>query len=136
MSDILLRMPNWVGDAVMALPALEALHEIRPGSAIDVMAHPRVRPLVESIAWIRDLPPVPGRGDAGWREVIRTLRRRRYALGITLAPSFSSAFVLAAGGVRERLGRKGGGRDFLLTTALSAGVRGHPQVTQYVDVVR
>jgi heptosyltransferase-2 len=135
-SAILFRMPNWVGDAVMALPALEALRTLAPDAEIDVMAHPRVSPLVAAIDWIRGRPAVPGRGSPGWRAVIAGLRRRGYAIGITLAPSFSSAFVLAAGGARRRIGRRGGGRDFLLTEALPPGNRRRSQVAQYVDIVR
>ena len=45
---VLVRAPNWVGDAVMSLPALEALKENLPRSTVVVLAKPWVIPLLES----------------------------------------------------------------------------------------
>jgi len=45
--NILVRADNWVGDAVMGLPALEGLRHVFPGSSISVLAKPWVAPLFE-----------------------------------------------------------------------------------------
>jgi heptosyltransferase-2 len=42
---ILVRAPNWIGDAVMCLPALESLKALYPGADITVLAKPRTAPV-------------------------------------------------------------------------------------------
>src|ERR1019366_5841466 len=37
---ILVRAPNWVGDAVMCIPALEAMRRSRAGDEISILARP------------------------------------------------------------------------------------------------
>ena len=57
---ILVRATNWVGDAVMSLPALRALHERFPTAEISILAKPWVADLygreieVEFVAKLRD----------------------------------------------------------------------------------
>jgi heptosyltransferase-2 len=45
---ILVRATNWVGDAVMTLPALAALARACPQARIDVLAKPWVRAVYET----------------------------------------------------------------------------------------
>ena len=45
-------LPNWVGDAVMATPALRALRAHLPGERIVGVLRPYVRPVLEPNPWI------------------------------------------------------------------------------------
>ncbi len=98
----------------MALPALEAA-----GDA-DAMLPSGLAPLL-------DLAGRPGRvvpfdrGACGYVRAVRTLRRARYARGVVLPPSFSSALLFLLGGVRARRGTAANHRRFLLTDAVALG---------------
>jgi len=133
---LLVRLPNWVGDAAMSLPAVTAIQRHWPSARVDLLAHPRVASLASTIPGIGACLTVPVRGGAGWPELVRRLRDEKYDLGILFPSSFSSALIFSLGGVRERIGRRGQGRDGLLSRALAKGDRLRPQVSQYVDIVR
>lgn len=136
MTRLLVRLPNWVGDAAMSLPAVAAIQRHWPTARVDLMAHPRVASLVSTFPGIGACLTVPVRGGAGWPELVRRLRREKYEAGILFPSSFSSALLFSLGGVRERIGRRGQGRDGLLSRSLPPGDRLRPQVSQYVDIVR
>jgi heptosyltransferase-2 len=133
---VLFRFPNWLGDLVMALPALEAARRLWPSARIDGQVHSRLAELLAGDPRLAELQPVPERGGASWRAVAAALRRERYDLALLCPPSLSSALVAFVGGIPRRVGRRGDTRDLLLTDPLPAGVRTRPQVEQYVDLVR
>ena len=54
-NNILIRATNWVGDAVMTLPALEAVRENFPSASITVLARPWVAPVFENHPAVNDL---------------------------------------------------------------------------------
>jgi lauroyl/myristoyl acyltransferase/ADP-heptose:LPS heptosyltransferase len=58
------RMPNWLGDLVIALPLLRAIRISRPDAQITLLARAQFRPLLEQLGiadQVRSLPP-PGPG--------------------------------------------------------------------------
>ncbi len=112
---ILVRAPNWVGDVVMATPALRALHCAHPAAEITLEG----RPFLAGLA--RGLPGVaaflPERGSALARA--RELRRRGFDWAVLFPDSTRAALgpylariPLRAGYAREPL------RRALLTRAL------------------
>ncbi len=106
-----MRAPNHLGDLVMALPALAA--EDRPAVLV-----------VRSLAPLASLG-VPenriiafDRGARGFIDAAGRLRTRRWHSGVLLPPSFSSALLCRAGGVRRLRGLATDGRRFLLHEAI------------------
>lgn len=132
---ILIRFPNWIGDTAMALPALDAARRHWPGARLGVIVHERARPLLEGHPAIDRFHSVPGRGRIGWRAALSELRTARYDLGLLLAHSFSSALHLFLAGVPERIGRRGDGRDWLLTRRLPPVDHVTPMPGQFLDVI-
>ncbi|MFN2432285.1 MAG: lipopolysaccharide heptosyltransferase II [Gemmatimonadota bacterium] len=114
---VLLRTPNWIGDAVLALPAVTALAE-RPEVRLTVLASPAVHPVFAGLPSAR-LSPVDPRARTPLRAwtVGRALAGDD-EIGIVLPASFSSALVMRLAGVPRRVGRAADGRSSLLTEAL------------------
>jgi heptosyltransferase II len=125
---ILVRAANWIGDAVMSLPAVRAIRGRFPDAAIHVLARPWVAALYErekSIDALIVLEGAPGLRDLGakWRAV-RRLRDERYDAAVLLPNSFESAALVWMAGITERIGYARDGRSPLLTLAPSAPKRG------------
>jgi heptosyltransferase-2 len=112
-------LPNWVGDVVMATPALRALRAHLPGERIVGVLRPYVRGVLEPNPWIDAYIEV-GKSAADLWRAAGTLRRERASVGILLPNSMRSALLFWMGGVERRIGYARGGRGMLLTDALEA----------------
>jgi len=116
---ILLRLPNWLGDVLMARPALHALRAAHPGAEITACGP---RGLLELVApealWQRE-EPLPGAPGLAGR-----LRAARFDAALVLPPSFSSAWLAFRSGARRRAGFAHEGRSPLLTDAVRRPARG------------
>ncbi|NQU08322.1 MAG: lipopolysaccharide heptosyltransferase II [Candidatus Abyssubacteria bacterium] len=114
-----MRLPNWVGDVVMATPALRCLRRNFPNAHIDLSLIPYVRKIVEGAPWFDGIveysPDREHKGLAGHLRHLRLLRRNRYDLAVVLPNSFSSALLAFLSGAKRRIGYDRQGRGFLLT---------------------
>ena len=136
---ILIRMPNWIGDAVMAMPAVSQLRRRFPDSEISALAPPIVTDLLLNHP---DLDRVLTYGSASTHagrvarfRLIRSLRRERFDLGVLFSNSFSSAFFFYLGGVRERLGYRRDARGLFLTRGLKPPRKKLHQKDYYLHLV-
>lgn len=121
-SSILVRLPNWVGDIVMALPALGAITTSFPGARLVAMARPAHVALVSRIRGIHEVIEAPrarglGRLAATWAAA-RRVRAARCDLAVLLATSFEAALAVWSAGVPVRLGHPTDHRAALLTAAV------------------
>ena len=117
--------PNWLGDAVMALPAIEDVRRHAPGASISVAARASIAPLFALVPGIRSVVVVDRRG-AGWREGVRQLREGSFDAALLLPNSLQSALTAWRAGIRERWGYRSQGRGALLTRSVRApDTRGH-----------
>jgi heptosyltransferase-2 len=120
---ILVRATNWLGDAVMSLPALRALRQRFPEAQITVLARSWVASLYEGERSIDRIVPLTG--AAGPRDWVRKwrlgsmLRREAFDLAVLLPNSFESAAIVWLSGARRRVGYARDGRSALLTDAVA-----------------
>ncbi len=126
----LLVAPNWVGDVVMALPAVEAL--AAAGRELVVLAKPGLRPLLA-------LPPavseIVERGPSD-RETIARIRGAGCAEAVVLPNSFRSAWLPFRAGVPRRWGYRGNLRSPLLAPAVRRPRgRKRPQIEDYRELL-
>jgi len=117
---ILVRAPNWVGDAVLMTPCLAALRKTFPYAQITVLANPWVLPLIVNHPAIDRMMIIDkGRGLVrSTRELMRImshLRNERFDLTVLFQNAFEAAVLASTGGVRYRIGYNTDGRGFLLT---------------------
>ncbi|HET8577306.1 MAG TPA: lipopolysaccharide heptosyltransferase II [Methylomirabilota bacterium] len=129
---IVVRAPNWLGDTVMALPALRALHAARPASRITVVGP--WAPLLSGQGVGDILLPYPhGLGER--RRLARALRPERPELAVLLPNSFESALAAWRWGARRRVGFDADGRGALLTDAIPLPSPRQHQVDEYATLI-
>ncbi len=117
--SILVVLPTWVGDCVMATPALRAIRDRYPKSRITHLVEPNLAELIQgnfADDWVLWPPRTQRRPwSHGFRDLIRKLRTRRNEWAILLPNSFRSALVARLCGANRRIGYDRSGRGWLLT---------------------
>jgi heptosyltransferase-2 len=113
-------LPNWVGDAVMATPALRALREHFAGAHVIGVLKPYVAGVLEGAPWLDSQVLFDGRGpwDGRWPAVAARLRGHRPDVAVLFPNSFRTALVAWLGGCRRRVGYARYARGPLLTGRL------------------
>ena len=115
-SNILVRATNWVGDAVMCLPALTAIRERFPRARITVLAKPWVAGLYERETFADEVILYHPRKR---RELVRELRRRRFDCAILLQNALEAALIAFLARIPVRIGYNRDARGFLLTDSIT-----------------
>ncbi len=128
-AQILVRAPNWLGDAVMSTPFLKRLAAKNPGASIDVLAKGSLARLFEGAPGVRRVIPLDAPEAAP-----AALRLTGYGEAYALPPSFSSAWHLFRAGIPLRTGYAGDFRSPFLTRALPLDERFH-YVRRYLGLL-
>lgn len=134
--NIIVRMPNWIGDLVMATPVLVDLKTQFPGCQLTAMCQSPGGSLLEKDKNIDELFSF-NKGKWGFerrqanRDIIDKIHYGKYDTGILLTNSFSSAWLFYQGGILRRIGYSRGFRRFLLTERVSFPEGIVHQVDQY-----
>jgi heptosyltransferase-2 len=116
---ILVRATNWVGDAVMSLPALRALRDRFPRARISILAKPWVADLYGREPFCDQLIPYEARDvRAKWRAALE-LRKFDFDCAILLQNAFEAAAIAWAARIPVRIGYARDGRSLLLTQAVA-----------------
>lgn len=117
----LVRLPNWVGDAVLALPALDSIRRAWPGDELWAAGPAWVADLLPRRGLVAGvLPAAAGRGFAARKSSARALSDRKFDRAILFTNSFGSALELRLAGIPERWGYARDGRGLLLTRRVPA----------------
>lgn len=118
-----MRATNWVGDAVMSVPALQLLRARFPEARIAILAKPWVAGLYQRESFCDELIPydaLPGaRGLKKKLKLASSLRQRRFDCALLLPNSFESAALVWLARIPTRIGYARDGRSSLLTHAIS-----------------
>ena len=140
---ILIRATNWVGDAVMALPALRAVRERFPDAGIGVVGRPYVLDIYREQGIAEELIAYDvakeHRGIAGREKLAAQLRAKRYDVALLLQNAFDAAWIAWRARIPERIGYARDGRGFLLTKAISVPRTGEIPAHEkfyYLELVR
>jgi heptosyltransferase-2 len=118
-NKILLRGPNWVGDAVLAIAAMKAVRDAYPQAEITLLVRPWVAGLFSSAPFIDRVwkEPRPA-GLKDWMRLSRSIRTKGFDLALLFPNSFESAAMTFFGRVPQRVGYATDGRSWLLTHSI------------------
>lgn len=125
---ILVRATNWVGDAVMCVPALQALREHYPSAHISILARPWVAGLYGREPFCNEL--IPYEAPRGWRgigakwSIARELRTREFDCAILFPNALEAAALVWAARIPQRIGYQRDGRGVFLTSAVAVPLEG------------
>jgi len=131
---VLVRLPNWLGDCIMARPLLYSVRAGWPMARIlGVGPEGPCAPLVDEGLVDEFLPWTRAGGVRA--EARRCARAWRPELAFVLPASFSSAWLAWASGARDRVGYRGEWREALLTLALARAPRGERHLAdEFLDL--
>ena len=114
--------PNWLGDAVMALPALVAIRRGRPHDVLAVAARPAIAPLFSMVPGVDEVLTLPRTRGGGPLRAVKAeaemLAQAGVAMALLFPNSFRSAWALRGAGIPERWGVASDFRARLLTRAV------------------
>ena len=137
--NILIRLPNWLGDMVMSTAFVQAVKDHFPNATIDLVAK-------KGIDFLLDYFPVHDKrfifskeeykGLGGARKFGKMIKeQKKYELFFCLPDSFSSAIMGHAVAAKERIGFKKELRSILLTHAYQKKKNIH-RVEEYIDLLK
>jgi heptosyltransferase-2 len=140
---ILIRATNWVGDAIMALPALRAVRRRFPEAKIGIVARPYVADIYHGQDICDELiaydPKGAHAGLRGRERLAADLRERKFDVALLLQNAFDAAWLAWRAGIPERIGYARDGRSLLLTKRIAVPKLGEiPSHEQfyYLELVR
>jgi len=118
--NIAVFLPNWIGDAVMATPALRALRGQFPDSRLIGVLKPYVAGVLEGAPWLDEqiLLDSVGPWTRRWPAVAWRLRQQQPDLAVLFSNTFRAGLVATLSGARRRIGFRRHGRGLLLTEGL------------------
>ncbi|MEE9501988.1 MAG: lipopolysaccharide heptosyltransferase II [Candidatus Aminicenantaceae bacterium] len=120
---IVVRAPNWIGDAILSLPALTSLRTNFPDAEIWVTASEWTKGIFAPLDWIQGTISLSNKNSYKTiRMDAQKLKEHAFDVGILFTNSFGSAFLFSLAKIPQRWGYARDGRHFLLTKR----VRTHP----------
>lgn len=116
---IVVRGTNWVGDAVMTVPALRELRQLFPGAHVTLVTRPWAQELFVEADFLDDLLVYDRKGIGSVRAQVREWKTRRFDLALLFQNAFEAALIPALARVPFRVGYATERRGFLLTHPVS-----------------
>lgn len=133
---IIVRVPNWVGDSILAWPVLENLKQNFPQAELWVAAKDSVKDLFTSTPLIEGIIALPGDWKKTWDQAL-LIKRGAFDAGLLLTNSFISALLFYLARIPQRWGYATDGRGSLLTRSIRPPNNDPPrhQAWYYLDLL-
>jgi len=140
---ILIRATNWVGDAIMALPALRAVRKRFPEAEIAIVGRPYVADIYRDQEICNQLIPYDPKdlhaGFSGRERLAAELRAQKFDVALLLQNAFDAAWLAWRANIPERIGYARDVRSFLLTKAVPLPRHGETPMHEkfyYLELLR
>lgn len=119
---VLIRATNWVGDAIMALPAIRAVREKFPEASISILARPYVLDIYRDQKIADELLQYDWtgahKGFRGRAKLVQELGKKQFDVALLLQNAFDAAWLAWRARIPKRIGYARDGRSWLLTEAV------------------
>lgn len=115
------RGTNWVGDAVMTIPALRELRRLFPSAKITLHTRAWARGIFEDADFIDEILTFEA-GESKIKDALaqsRIVGKEKFDLAVLFPNSFETALVAKLARIRRRFGYAKDARAFLLTDAIA-----------------
>jgi heptosyltransferase-2 len=109
---ILIRSSNWLGDAIMSVPAVRAIKKGRPDAHVTIATPAKIAPVWKLVPEVDAMISIPTKSLAAVARAIR--RERRFEAVILFPNSLRCALEIYLAGVSRRVGYRGHCRRWLL----------------------
>jgi heptosyltransferase-2 len=132
---LVVRSPNWLGDAVLALPAVRNLKTLVGPERLSVAAPEKLAALWEACPFVDQVIALKHPRRIG--AVARQLREGGYATAVLLPNSLRAALEAWRAGIPARIGYARGGRGLLLSRTVPVPRRDPVRLHQkfyYIDL--
>jgi len=140
---ILVRATNWVGDAIMALPALRAVRTRFPEAVIAIVGRPYVTDIYRDQGMCDQFISYDSKGlhagFSGRERLAAELRAQKFDVALLLQNAFDAAWLAWRANIPERIGYARDARSFLLTKAVPLPRHGEIPAHEkfyYLELVR
>jgi heptosyltransferase-2 len=132
-------LPNWLGDAVMATPAIRCLHEqFSHNAVLTALGRPNILELFDGNPWFDQQIPFQIKNatpEQSQSRVIRQFRHEQFDIALLLTNSFRTALIAWFGKVTQRVGYAKWGRGLLLSSSVKTDSQDIPLVDYYLNLV-
>lgn len=131
---LIIRVPNWVGDAVLALPTIDAAALATGATVVSIMTRPLTAPLFQHHPNVDRVVVIDDKKSRvlGPYHASRMIKDDNYDVALILPPSLSSALIFKLAGVPGRVGFAGDSRSYLLTRAIQPPEQPTHRARQYL----
>ncbi|NAZ31051.1 MAG: lipopolysaccharide heptosyltransferase II [Caldimicrobium sp.] len=126
---MLVRTPNWLGDALMATPVYYNLSKL---GKVYLFGHKNFINLFSHFPNAATIPYDPSDFFKNIKILRELIEKEKLTQGLLLTNSFSSAFIFFLARVEERIGYRGDLRDLFLTKAIDKPKKPVHQVDYYL----
>lgn len=138
--NLLVRGVNWVGDAVMTLPALRALRSNFKEANISLLVKPWVSPIFENNPDIDEIILYENgyKGIIGKIKLSRLIKKKNFCGAILFQNAFDAALISFLARIKERAGYRRDGRGILLTETINvpSSEKKEHQIYYYLRLLR
>ncbi|MBI5328380.1 MAG: lipopolysaccharide heptosyltransferase II [Deltaproteobacteria bacterium] len=139
--NIIIRVPNWIGDAVLCLPAIEKIKLVYPQAEITVLAKPWVSPVFFNNPILKGIIDYDAEGKhngiAGKWRLIQELKQHGFDMAVLFQNAFEAALIVFLAGISIRIGYARDLRGWLLTHSLKldSDIKKTHQVSYYLNII-
>ena len=139
-NKILIRATNWIGDAILTIPAVYSIRATYPQAHIAVLAKPWVADIYKLFTSIDEVIIYENEYDnvLGVLHLAKLLKKKKFDLAVLLQNAIEAAIMSCAAGIPLRAGYNSDGRGILLTHRVQRNreIQKLHQIDYYLEMVK